>query len=304
MRTQFRTPTQKAGLVHWPPNVRRLPRMEDTWDEARAKDVAAFWMHRGVDANHAKRLAGLGRKVALFRDRERLLKRLEALQELLPDSRAERLAARAPVLLKLWGGHLATKYKQLGDLLPEADVAKMVDKQPCLLCMDVRGSISKTLEDLEQVMGPDTCVQKMVERQPGILMYTNASKQIVPKIYTLRKLLPKCNVNVLLEKNPSLLTMNVEVGLAKKIYRLRRLTSEKQMQDWCRRPATLARILNCSHSVIDRLEYCKEDCPGQLVSASALLIMPKTSFDEKFPRFQEWREKKAKKAIVHEIGKK
>eukprot|EP00894_Picocystis_sp_ML_P001134 jgi/Pico_ML_1/51651/g228.t1 len=304
MRTQFRTGTRNDGLAHWPPNVRRLPRVEDAWNETRARDVAAFWMHRGVDATTATRLAGMGRNVALFRDRERLMQRLEALQELLPDSRAERLAARAPVLLKLWGGHLATKYKQLGDLLPDADVAKMVDKQPSLLCMDVKRSVSKTLSDLEHVMGPDTCVQKMVERQPGILMYTNAGKQIVPKIYALKKLLPKCNVNLLLEKNPSLLTMNVEVSVAKKIHRLRRLTSEKQMHDWCQRPATLARILNCSHSVIDRLEYCKQHCPEHLASASAFLIMPKSLFDEKFPEFQDWREKRTAPAALHETKRK
>lgn len=278
----------------WPPNPKRLSRLEDPWDERRARDVVAFWMHRGVAARDAQRLAGMGRRVALFRDRDRLNQRLEALQALLPDSRAERLATRAPVLLKLWGGHLATKYKQLGDLLPEADVARMVDKQPSLLCMDVKRSVSKTLSDLEHIMGPDACIHRMVERQPGILMYTNTSKQILPKIYSLKKLLPKCDVNVLLEKNPSLLTMNVEVSVARKVRRLRGLTSEKQMQDWCQRPATLARILNCSHEVIDRLEFCREKYPKHTLSPSAILVMRRALFQERFPDFQEWKDERRK----------
>ena len=253
------TPTRRIVLVTGMRMRRKKDEEEDRglWEQ----ELTRYWRERGVTSNtHIYNLlrwasknrsqrdpAVLDAKLRRISDATdcdpvKLVSRAPSLLSFRPETLEEKMevyrhyligvdlqamVSRQPTLLQrdvdsafIW------KLKCLVDLLPAANVARMVERQPALLAADPE-SLRANLAELERILkGSD--VARVVEGAPAVLQYD--PRTVSQHMEEMQILLPETAILRLLEKAPTLIQCDPESNFGPKIRILRRVVGGRDQE--------------------------------------------------------------------------
>ncbi|KAL3131036.1 hypothetical protein ABBQ38_000355 [Trebouxia sp. C0009 RCD-2024] len=222
-----------------------------------------------------------------------LKQHMDQLQALLGKNEASAMVTRMPALLHYKTSTLCQKLDDLYDLLPDADIGKMVVRSPFLLGLS-RQTLTARMQALHVAM-PHANVQSMAQYYPSLLECKIG--KVIGNLHALQQLLPATVDSVaVVQYMPMLLLSNMK-KVEEKYTRMQILCMHRQR--WRKdltaiqnKPATLARLLGVSHSVLDRLSFLIEESDHPELAASSLLLMSRSKFQERYPTFKLWQKQR------------
>lgn len=238
----------------------------------------------------------------LLRKTTTLQRNLQTLQDLLPACDVERMIERQPVLLFLDSGdsgNVARNIVSFKNLFPTSDVYRMLEREPSLLYQNFK-RIEQNYMLLSDAL-PGVNTGHLLSIQPSLL-YSDVKKRTVVNVSRLEKIFDRIarqcgEVNgisfadiVSVGSGTSLLTTKPETTESK-LERIAKLVPKNVLCQWLHKPSTLARVLNASHAVLDRIEFMTlyKQCNSGFSSA---ITMTRQKFCQKYPDFPVWQEER------------
>ena len=279
--------------------------------DAQKAVLDAFWRERGVSSKaHRLNLAKVGETKGLFRDPDRLVDRLVELEDSVwravgvADVDVGAVVGRYPKSLYFDPDFLVERLRLLRDLLPGADLKKLLERNPQVLAMDMTHTLPAKMRELS-VLLPNSDVVRLIEAHPKVLS-VNVGTKVRANLADLKGMLRVAGVvdtavEVMVTHNPRLLTSNVRGTVAKRATRLESLRPGA-IAFYAEKPASLSRILCASERALDRLAYVDERDPESTASVIATVNMPGRKFEEKYPGFDAWQKALARTRAEAERG--
>ena len=265
--------------------------------DAQKATLDAFWRDHGVSsATHRRHLLRVGETKGLFRDPDRLVDRMVELEDAawravgVADLRVGAVVGRYPKSLYFDPDFLVERLRLLRDLLPGADLKKLIERNPQVLAMDMTHTLPAKMRELS-VLLPNSDVVRLIETHPKILS-VNVGSRVRSNLADLKGMLRVAGVvdtavEVMVTHNPRLLTSDVRGTVAKRATRLEALRPGA-IAFYAEKPASLSRILCASERALDRLAYVDAHDPVSSASVIVTVNTPGAKFEEKYPGFDAW----------------
>lgn len=265
--------------------------------DAQKATLDAFWREHGVSSKtHRATLTRVGETKGLFRDPDRLVERMVELEDVMwravgvADVAVGAVVGRYPKSLYFDPDFLVERLRLLRDLLPGADLKKLIERNPQILAMDMTHTLPAKMRELS-VLLPNSDVVRLIETHPKLLS-VNVQSRVRANLADLKGMLRVAGVvdtavEVMVVHNPRLLTSDIRRTVAKRATRLESLRPGA-IAFYAEKPASLSRILCASERALDRLAYVDEHDKENEASVIVTVNTPGSKFEKKYPGFDAW----------------
>lgn len=272
-----------------PGGVALTPNQKQTLDR--------FWCQHGVVSKaHRLLLIKTAAKKGLFRSPDRLVAKMMNLEDTtwravgITNLDVGKVVGRYPKSLYFDDDFLVERLRLLRDLLPGADLKKLLERNPQVLAMDMTHTLPAKMRELSKLL-PNTDVVRLIETHPKILS-VNVGAKVRDNLIDLKGLLKVANVvdtavEVMVVHNPRLLTSDIKGTVSKRAVYLEKLRPGS-IASLSAKPASLSRILCASEKALDRIAYVSLFDSAHEKSAIVTVNTPRAKFNRTYPGFEPW----------------
>ena len=256
-----------------------------------------FWFANGVSSKtHRTLLTKTASKKGLFRDLDRLVEKMIELEDVawkavgIVDLDLGKVVGRYPKALYFDSEFLVERLRLLRDLLPGADLKKLLERNPQVLTMDMTHTLPAKMRELSKLL-PNSDVVRLIETHPKILS-VNVGGKVRSNLQDLKGLLAVANVvdtavEVMVVHNPRLLTSDIKGTVSKRAMYLEKL-KPGSISKYSSKPASLSRILCASEKALDRVLFVDLFDPENVKSVIVTVNPPSVKWRETYPGFEAW----------------
>eukprot|EP00898_Chlorokybus_atmophyticus_P006546 jgi/Chlat1/6893/Chrsp52S06577 len=259
------------------------------WAEKEQLVLDAFWRNFGtVTPYQVSKMVLLGQQNGIFRDVGRLQQRMLQLQSVFPNADVIKMVKRQPRLMCANPESLKFKAAAMKDALSVSDemLTLIVQRVPSLLHRKLDGVLD-IIGYVENLLSVSTEKAREVCLRCPQLFQSDAQRMrsrfnLLCTNVALHNLGDETFARDMILNSPHILRMREELIAAK----IARLVGEvRDGRQWG--ASTLARLVGASEAVLDRMTYCRQHQLALPPISAAL--RPAASWQKMYPDFEDWR---------------